>query len=300
MTSRYLNLSRGVLLVALAWACRCPAADLPAQKIETVFGQRIAYFEEGDGPAIVLLHGMGSSAAGDWGVCIGPLAAHHRVIAPDQLGWGASDKPLIDYGIQTWVDMLGEFLRLRKVSKFVLVGESLGGWIATNYTIQAMGKVPESGPSFALPRPRKLVLVDAAGHRALAEAFLSGGSSASIGSSGAILGAVFSDPVRRSETEVRKKFESILSKGDGWTQHSITTNRAVLSECVDGKLPAISIPTLVVWGDGDRVVPEADGRDDAAKIAGARMVVIPQAGHAPAIERPDAFLSAVVPFIDAP
>ena len=284
------------LLVALA--ARAPSAGLPEQRSEAVFGQRIAYYEEGSGPTVVLLHGLAVNAALDWGACIGPIAAHHHVLAPDQLGFGASDKPVIDYGIQTWVDMLGEFLRLKKVTEFTLVGESLGGWIGANYTVQALGASPAAGASFALPPPRRLILVDAAGHRALAEQLSSGAMAASIGGSKALLSAIYYEPSRHSESETRRKFESILSKGDGWTVHSVMSNRGLAREAVDDKLPDIRVPTLVVWGDSDRIIPISDGRDFAAKIPGARLVVIAKSGHAPADERPTEFLDAVLPFID--
>jgi pimeloyl-ACP methyl ester carboxylesterase len=80
-----------------------------------VFGQKIAYYDMGTGPTIVLVHGFGSQARFDWGNVLLPLSAHHRVLALDQIGWGHSDKPAIDYSIQTFVDFLGEFLRVMKV-----------------------------------------------------------------------------------------------------------------------------------------------------------------------------------------
>jgi triacylglycerol lipase len=189
-----------------------------------------------------------------------PLAAHHRVLALDQLGFGGSDKPFINYGIQTWVDFLGEFLRERKPGAFALVGESLGGWVAAQYSIQALGSGPAPGPSFALPKPARLVLADAAGHRALAK---------------------------------------MMGKGDTWTIRSFSTNPAIQAEAVDDKLGGITIPTLVVWGAYDGAVPLEDGKDFAARIAGARLIVIPDCGHAPCIENPPAFLAAVQPFLDA-
>ncbi|HEY1764198.1 MAG TPA: alpha/beta fold hydrolase, partial [Opitutaceae bacterium] len=132
----------GSLLLAVL-PCRgaTPPPDLPAPQTTVIFGQKIVYYDLGSGPTVVLLHGMGSSAKGDWGRCMLALAEHHRVIAPDQLGFGGSDKPFIDYGIQTWVDFLGEFLRQRKPGTFILAGESLGGWIAAQYTIQALGEL---------------------------------------------------------------------------------------------------------------------------------------------------------------
>ena len=78
------------------------------------------------------------------------------MIAPDQLGFGQSDKPLIDYSIQTYVDFLNEFLHELKIEKATLIGESLGGWISALYTLEA------STDKHMVPVER-LVLVDAAG-----------------------------------------------------------------------------------------------------------------------------------------
>ena len=129
---------------------------LPPAKSVSVFGQKIAYFEAGAGPTVVLVHGFASQAIFDWGNVIMPLAQHHHVIALDQIGFGASDKPQVDYSIQTFVDFLGEFLRTLKVDHFALAGESLGGWISASYTIQALA--PENTGKYALPRPDRLIL----------------------------------------------------------------------------------------------------------------------------------------------
>jgi pimeloyl-ACP methyl ester carboxylesterase len=278
----------------------CRAGDLPARRSVAVFGQRIEYYDVGAGPTVVLLHGLGTSAKGDWGACIMPLSGRHRVLALDQLGFGASDKPLIDYGIQTWVDMLGEFLRLEGARDFTLAGESLGGWIAAQYTIQALNAPQAVGGVSQLPRPTRLVLVDAAGHRHMAEGMSRAGPGLSLASSKGLLSAIYVDPARSTDSAARTQFALSLSKGDGWTIHSIFSNRTLVSECVDDKLGAITIPTLVVWGAGDKIVPLDDGRDFAARIPGASLVIIPGSGHAPGIEKPREFLDAFEPFIDHP
>jgi pimeloyl-ACP methyl ester carboxylesterase len=301
MIFRGLSSAALALLFALGAAGMARAAELPEQKTVAIFGQRIAYYEAGSGPTVVLLHGLATNAVADWGACIGPIAARHHVLAPDQLGFGASDKPMIDYGIQTWVDMLGEFIRVKKVSEFTLVGESLGGWIAAQYAIQAAGSVSPAGPSFALVPPRKLILVDAAGHRHLAEQMSSGGGGgATLAGSKYLLSAIFFEPARSSEAEVRLKFTQILGKGDGWTIRSVLSNKGLAAESVDDRLASIAIPTLVVWGADDHLVPLDDGRDFAQRIPGARLLVIPRSGHAPAVEHPDEFLAAALPFIDQP
>ena len=70
-----------------------PESRLPAKLSVPVFGQNIAFYDIGSGPVVVLVHGFGSEARFDWGNVILPLAEHHRVIALDQIGFGASDKP---------------------------------------------------------------------------------------------------------------------------------------------------------------------------------------------------------------
>jgi triacylglycerol lipase len=289
------------LLAALTCPAATPAADLPEPKTAAIFGQKIVYYDLGSGPTVVLLHGLGSSAKGDWGRCMLELAEHHRVLAPDQLGFGGSDKPFIDYGVQTWVDFLGEFLRERQPGTFTLAGESLGGWIAAQYTIQALGEVQKIGPSFALPKPSRLVLSDAAGHLRLAKDLTeSKGSVASLAGSKVLLSLVFHGDSWRTEKAIRDNFAFSLGKGDSYTIKSFMTNPAIQGEAVDEKLGSITIPTLVVWGDHDGLIPLDDGRDYAAKIPQARLVIVPDCGHAPCIEDPRAFLAAMMPFVDEP
>jgi len=284
-------------MASLTVSIECAAEDLPPAQTTRVFGQEIRFFDLGSGPPLVLLHGLGQSAEGDWGTVLLPLSKGHRVLALDQLGFGGSAKPIMDYRIQTWVDFLGEFLRQRHIEHFGLAGESLGGWIAAQYAIQALSQ-QAAGPAFALPKPDRLILCDAGGHRW----HPSPGPSIPLDTSSLegcrnLLSAIFYDPARHSDAAVRAFFAKALARGDGYTIHSVFTNPAIAGEFVEGKLGAITIPTLVIWGDHDQVVPIADGRDFAAKIPGARLVVIPMAGHATEIEQPEAFLAAVATFL---
>src|ERR1017187_2075541 len=139
-----------IILPALAAVCAAQMPQMPAEQTATVFGQSVHYYEAGQGPAVVLLHGLGANA-GIWAANIGPLSAQYRVIAPDQIGFGHSDKPLIDYKIATFVDFLYGFMQGQKIAKATLVGNSLGGWIAVEFAIQHPEMV------------EKLVLVDAGG-----------------------------------------------------------------------------------------------------------------------------------------
>jgi len=272
-----------------------PAAKLPAQKTALVFGQPIAYYEAGTGPTIVLVHGFASEARFDWGHVILPLAEHHHVIAIDNVGFGHSAKPQFDYSIQTFVDFLGEFLRVQQIKDFTLAGESLGGWISALYTIESLD--PNNTGPYAGPAPKKLILEDAAGMAALPQT----GSPYPV--TGTLADAhgvaiVFHDKSLVTEEFVRDNFTMKLAANDGFTERSVWGNPKLAKEVVHDRLAKITIPTLVVWGGSDAIVPLDAGKAYAAGIPGAKLAIVPECGHAPSIEKPKEFLDAVLPFID--
>src|SRR5256885_2329562 len=114
----------GLILLLAALVVPVFGQGQPADKTIMVFGQSIHYFDMGSGPVVVLLHGLGSRKE-DWMPVLEPMAQKYRLLVPDQIGFGRSDKPLLDYSIQTYVDFLNEFLRQLKVEKANLVCEKL-------------------------------------------------------------------------------------------------------------------------------------------------------------------------------
>src|SRR5215212_10202683 len=100
------------LLLAAATAAQAPAAQ--PSKEAVVFGQKIQYTDAGSGPVVVLLHGLGGNSA-NWAFNVPALAQKYRVVVPDQVGFGRSDKPLINYRVATYVDFLDKFLEGLKV-----------------------------------------------------------------------------------------------------------------------------------------------------------------------------------------
>jgi len=140
-----------LLLTSVAPSAQAQAGS-PADKAVEVFGQKIRYHEAGQGPSLIFLHGLGSDS-GIWAPNIGAASERYHVYALDQIGFGDSDKPLIDYKIQTFVEFLQGFMQALAIPKASLVGNSLGGWIAADFAVQHPDMVD------------KLVLVDAAGMR---------------------------------------------------------------------------------------------------------------------------------------
>ena len=262
---------------------------MPTEKTIPIFGQTIHYWDVGSGPVIVLVHGLGSNKE-DWLPVVGPLSRNHRLLIPDQIGFGHSDKPLVSYSVQTFVDFLDEFLRQMKVEKASLVGESLGGWISALYVAEISGTERISVLD-------KLVLADAAGLKE--EKPTIPDFNASLQGSGRLLKSLFYNSSWINDERLRQSFAHRLAANDGYTIQSFLNNPALASELLDGKLSQIRVPTLVVWGKQDQIVPFSSGEKYAAGIPGARLVAFDKCGHIPKVEKTAEFLSAVTAFLDS-
>jgi len=277
----------GLVLLMAVMVVPASGQGQPADKTLTVFGQSIHYFDMGSGPVVVLLHGLGSRKD-DWLPVLEPMAQKYRLLVPDQIGFGRSDKPLLDYSVQTWVDFLNEFLRQLKVEKASLVGESLGGWIAALYVAEL------DGGAHLIPVER-LVLVDAAGLKQ--DQPIPDLNPSSLAAMRGVMEAVFYDTSWVNEDALRKIFTDKLAVHDGYTVRSFLGNPTREKERLDDRLGSIKAPTLVVWGKQDKLLPIASGERYAAGIAGAKMVSFEKCGHVPPVEKTEEFLTAVMPFL---
>jgi 2-hydroxy-6-oxonona-2,4-dienedioate hydrolase len=269
-----------------------PAAQITAtqaaDKEVTVFGQKIHYVEAGSGPVVVLLHGLGGNAT-NWAFQIPALAEKYRVVVPDQVGFGRSDKPLVNYRVGTYADFLDKFLDELKVEKATLVGNSMGGWIAALYTLQRPARV------------ERLVLVDAAGFRPPKEfdlAALSGLNPSTRAGMKSLAALVFFNPLLKTDAAVDAMLTQRLSAGDGYTIQSLVESIYRGEDMLDGRLSAVKQPTLLVWGREDGLTPLArEGERFQKEIAGARLVVFEACGHVPQVEKAAEFNAAVMAFL---
>jgi triacylglycerol lipase len=241
---------------------------MPPDKTVEVLGQTLHYWDVGSGPVLVLVHGLGSKKENDWGRVVMPLSQKYHVIAPDQLGFGRSDKPMIDYSIQTYVDFLNEFMHQLKIEKATLVGESLGGWISALYTLEA------AGDQHMVP-VENLVLVDAAGLKQ-------------------------DQPIpdlNPSTLAAERNVLQVVFYDSSWATDEFLSNPALTEERLDGKLGGIHVPTLVVWGQQDQLLPIASGQRYSKEIAGAKFVSFDKCGHVPPVEKTSEFVAAVEDFL---
>src|SRR5262245_37405778 len=128
------------LLALMATSIVAFATSATAQKVQpvakeaTVFSYRIHYLEAGRGAPVILLHGSGGEGA-RWMPTIQGLAGGFRVIAPDQIGWGASDKPLTIYHGGVFAEFLARFMKEIGLPKAALIGQSMGAGVALQMAV---------------------------------------------------------------------------------------------------------------------------------------------------------------------
>ena len=269
------------------------AAAVSASKEVEIYGQRIVYQEAGTpgNPKVILLHGLGGDMS-NWAMTVPALAAKYHVFVPDQVGFGKSDKPVMNYRVATLVEFLNVFCKKLGIEKASLVGNSLGGWTAAAFTIAYPEKVDN------------LVLVDAAGYspkrwggpepNAQLISTLNPSTTADMK---AAFGLIFYNKAMQSDAFIEQAFTAKLKRGDGATINSFIENALLGLDYLDDKVKAIKAPTLVIWGKQDGLTPLALGELFAKDIVGAQLVVFDQCGHVPQLEKGGDFNRAVLKFL---
>ena len=263
------------------------ASQAPVEKEILVFGQKINYVEAGSGPTVILLHGLGSSSQA-WQLNIAPLAEKFHVLVPDQIGFGKSAKPLVNYRIRTYVDFLDQFCKQLKIARATLVGASMGGWIAASFTAAFPDRVD------------KLVLVDAAGYappKTLDPQSLYGLNPTTREGMKALVAKVFYSKLFQTDAAIDAAIALRLAAGDGYTINSITESVIRGEDFIDDTVKMIKRPTLIIWGREDGLTPLADGERFNKDIAGSKLVVFDQCGHAPNFEKVAEFNAALMKFL---
>ncbi len=257
---------------------------LPALRSVQVFGQTIKYYDQGEGPPLVLVHGLGADAD-VWAFCLEQLSQTHRVIAPDLLGFGRSSKPFINYRVPTFIEVLERFLKALAVPQASLVGNSMGGWILAWFAIQ----FPE--------RVNKLVLNDAIGIVAGAVEVAIDFRPSSLQNMRRIMEFMFYDERLATDGMVEEAYEFHLERNDGPTIASVLEAIHQRLDYLDDQLHRLKVPTLLIWGDSDPVSPLSVAENYRRLIPGARLEIIPQCGHIPALEKPQELVQHVLQFL---
>lgn len=272
-------------------------------KTVELHGHPVTYRLTGRGPAVVLIHGITSSSR-TWRSVMPALAERHTVIAPDLLGHGHSAKPRGDYSLGAYASGVRDLLVVLGIARATVVGHSLGGGIAMQFAYQ----FPE--------RLDRLVLVDSGGlgndvNVVLRAATLPGAEfvmpllfNSSFRSAGRAVNRALAKVGIRGSADVRGIAEGVDSLADASARRAfVHTARSVIDpagqrvDARDRLYLSENVPTLLVWGDQDRIIPVAHGHQAHALMPHSRLEIFEGAGHFPFNHAPQRFIAVLEDFI---
>ena len=275
---------------------------MPDVKFLDLHGDRVAFLDEGQGEVVLLLPGMAGSSA-TWRSVIGPLSRKYRVIAPDLIGHGQSDKPRSDYSLGAFAVFLRDLLDELGVTSATIVGHSLGGGVAMQFTYQH--------PDYC----QRLILIS------------SGGLGQEVGLTLRLLSApgaefilpiIAPSPVLAGGEKVRSwlaKFGIQTPRGDEiWSAYSSFADKQTrhsflrtLRSVVDYRGQSVSAlnrlgvkadtPTMAIWGDQDAIIPVEHAFAAHEARPGTRLEVLTGVGHFPQVEKPTEVVDLIDDFI---
>lgn len=237
--------------------------------------------QAGRGKPLVILHP--EFAADLWSPYHDRLSEHFRVVAPDHPGFGRSQRPewleTIDDVVLHYVELL-DALGLERVS---MLGTSLGGWIAAAFAVWH----PERVDRLVLAAPAGIKVEGAARHDVFAH------------STEETLRHLFHDPSRIAQIEAHDSGAGALLRAyrESTTLARLTWNPYYYDPKLQSRLPRITAPTLIVWGENDAFLAPAHGHVLASLIPGAALRTIDACGHLIPLEQPDAFVRLVLDFL---
>jgi pimeloyl-ACP methyl ester carboxylesterase len=273
-----------------------------SEEIE-LHGHRVSYRVAGEGPPVLLIHGIAGRSE-QWIDTMSILAEGHTVVAPDLLGHGRSAKPRGDYSLGAYASGLRDLLVALDLRKATVVGHSLGGGIALQFAYQ----FPE--------RTGRLVLVSSGGlgrevHPLLRAATLPGSelvlpliSNDTVRSAGTTVSGLVGRLGFRAGSDIAEFARGYGSLADGDSRQAfLHTLRAVIDHggqrvnAGDRLYLAEDMPSLIVWGRRDPIIPVHHAGTAHRGMPGSRLEVFDDAGHFPQLDEPVRFARTLEDFI---
>ena len=277
-----------------------------AEHTVTLHGHAFSYTDSGSGSVLMFIHGILGSQK-QWAHLVDQLDDNHRLIVPDLFGHGESAKPIGDYSLGAHAATLRDLLDRLGIAQVTLVGHSLGGGIAMVFSylfperVERLVLVASGGLGREVsPLLRSATLP---GAEYVLPVIASGWMRDRIAAAGRLLGAVGVRPGR----DLNEVWGGFTSLGDADTRRAfLATTRAVIdpggqSVSAHDYLPdSTPIPTLVVWGTKDRMIPAWHAASATSSIPNCRVELFQGAGHFPHLDDPDRFAALVREFVDEP
>jgi pimeloyl-ACP methyl ester carboxylesterase len=266
-----------------------------------VYDQRIAYLDVGAGPPVVLIHGFGGSMW-QWEQQQHTLSQHFRILTLDLPGAGLSDKPEIDYRPDQMLDFFVGFMDAVKIQQATLVGNSMGAGLAIGMALAHPTRVAKLVLIDGLPQHVMEKLTSPSVRRALettAPSWLVSFGNVLFGGLmiESVLREIVYDPALLTPAVIERSNRNRQRPGLIKPIMTVRENLPLWESGFATRVGEITHPTLVIWGEEDRVFPIAVGEELHQTIKGSRFIRIPKAGHIPQWERPDLVNQELITFI---
>ena len=269
----------------------------PTSKIE------LHYEAYGEGDPVLCIHGLGACLY-TWRNLIEPLSKDHQLMLVDLKGYGASPKPRDGrYSVRDQAELIYQFIQQHNLKNLTLIGTSYGGAVSLMVALMLC----EDGEG----RLSKLILIDSAGyneslpwHFNLLKKPVVGWLSIHLmpgkASTRRVLRYVYYDKRLITKEQIASYSRPVRTRGA--RQALLETARQAIPENIDElteRYKEICVPTLIIWGEEDRVIPLKIGKMLAEAIPDSKLVVLPEIGHAPHEEAPVKTVALIREFLRA-
>ncbi len=284
-------------------ASAIPSPEQFATEQVSIHGQRVCYRRGGAGPVLLLLHGIGDSSRA-WVPAMRLLQRTYTVLAPDLPGHGNSSNPLGDYSLGSHASSMRDLLNLLSIERVTVVGQSFGGGVAMQFAYQF--------PSLC----ERLVLVDSGGLGREVNWIL---RLATVPAAEYVMPVLFpafmrrwGDPVARflgdwgirnaTAAEMWRSYRSLTDPGN--RAAFVRTARAVIDpggqsvSAVNRLYLVAQMPTLIVWGGQDKIIPLVHASQAHEAIPNSRLEVMEGVGHNPHMDDPAQFAGILDDFMN--
>ena len=270
------------------YLCKKVDAKMVQENFLKIDGHKIRYLESGHSKGtLVLVHGLGASAE-RWERVIPTFAEKYRVVVPDLIGYGYSDKPLVDYTPGFFSEFLGKFLDITGIEIPYIIGSSLGGQITAEYASSNSKNI------------KKMILVSPAGV---------------MKKSTPALDAYIMAALYPNEQSAKNAFKMMEGSGnevdektiDGFIERMQLPNAKLAfmstvlglknAKVITEKLHSILTPTMIIWGSDDPVIPIEHADSFVSSIKNCRFYRMDKCGHTPYVQDPEYFTSIVLDFL---
>ncbi len=258
------------------------------EKFVNIDGNKIRYLVEGNSKeTLILIHGLGASAE-RWEYVIPLFQEHFRIIVPDLIGFGYSDKPLVDYTTDFFSEFLKKFFEKLEIRNPIIIGSSLGGQITAEFTANNNDFV------------QKIILVSPSGIMKQSTPALDA----------YIMAALYPNEERTKNafemmTVSQKQVDPKIIEGFVERMKLPNAKMAFMStllgiknaEKISNELSSITVPTLIIWGALDPVIPIKFADDFVSQMKDCRFFRMDGCGHTPYVDDPNAFVRIVMEFL---